>query len=58
VRTFDRIVGRGGPLPAGGTNSPWSGRTQFTGHGVLTVVAVTGGHLQQHERFAIQGVHS
>lgn len=30
----------------------------FTGGGVWTVVAVTGGHVQSVERFAIQGVHT
>ena len=30
----------------------------FTGTGVLTIVASTGGHLQAVERFAIQGVRS
>lgn len=46
------------PVAAGGDNSPWSVRAPFTGSGVLTIVAVTGGHLQQHERFSIQGVHT
>ncbi len=43
-------------LPAGGQNSPWSLQVSFSGSGVMTVVASTGGHLQQIERFAIQGV--
>jgi hypothetical protein len=30
----------------------------FHGSGVLTIVAFTGGHLTQHERFAIQGGHT
>ena len=44
-------------VPAGGTQSPWStGPVDLHLHGVLTIVAATGGHLQQVERFAIQGV--
>jgi hypothetical protein len=58
VRSFDRVVGRSTPLPAGGTDAPWSVRVKFTGGGTLTVVASTGGHLVQHERFAVQGVHT
>jgi hypothetical protein len=45
-------------LPAGGENSPWQQAIPFTGSGVLTIVASTGGHLQQVERFAIQGAHT
>jgi hypothetical protein len=45
-------------FPAGGVNSPWSTTVPFTQTGVLTVVASTGGHLIQHELFAIQGVHT
>lgn len=45
-------------LPAGGQNSPWQLAVPFTQRGVLTIVASTGGHLIQHERFAIQGVHT
>jgi len=51
----------GGPaqgIPAGGQNQPWHGTVRFTGGGVLTIVASTGGHLQAVERFAIQGVHT
>jgi hypothetical protein len=46
------------PIPAGGDRQPWHGRISFTGHGVLTLVASTGGHLQAVERFAIQGMHT
>jgi hypothetical protein len=42
--------------PAGDVNSPWSQQISFTGSGVLTLVASTGGHLQGVERFAIHGV--
>jgi hypothetical protein len=47
-------------IPAGGTNRAWSSQPiPLDGRsGVLTVVASTGGHLQQVERFAIQGVHT
>ncbi|MDQ1739783.1 MAG: hypothetical protein QOE53_1435 [Pseudonocardiales bacterium] len=46
-------------VPAGGDNSPWTtGQVLFGQRGVLTIVASTGGHLQQVERFAIQGVHT
>jgi len=41
--------------PAGGDNQPWAATVAYTGSAgrVLTIVAVTGGHLQQVERFAI-----
>jgi hypothetical protein len=46
-------------IPAGGDRSPWTtGRVSFGQRGVLTIVASTGGHVQQVERFAIQGVHT
>ena len=46
-------------VPAGGDNSAWTtGPVSFSQRGVLTIVASTGGHLQQVERFAIQGVHT
>jgi hypothetical protein len=46
-------------VPAGGDRSPWTtGPVSFGQRGVLTIVASTGGHLQQVERFAIQGVHT
>jgi len=50
-------------LPAGGQNSPWTVRLTIPKYSgiqvsdVLTLVASTGGHLQQHERFAVQGVY-
>jgi hypothetical protein len=52
------VVGRAPGVPAGGNQSPWHTTVSFTGSGVLTIVAVTGGHLQGVERFAIQGVHT
>jgi hypothetical protein len=52
------VVGRASCAPAGGQASPWYNTVSFTGSGVLTVVAWTGGHLQEVEIFAIQGVHT
>jgi hypothetical protein len=51
------VVGSAPGLPTGGQHTPWHTTVSFTGSGVLTVVASTGGHLQAVERFAIQGVH-
>lgn len=46
-------------VPAGGDRAPWTtGPVSFSQRGVLTIVASTGGHLQQVERFAIHGVHT
>jgi hypothetical protein len=46
-------------IPAGGDRSPWTtGPVAFGQRGVLTIVASTGGHVQQVERFAIQGVYT
>ena len=50
--------GSGVGVPAGGQAAPWHTTVSFTGGGVWTVVAVTGGHVQSVERFAIQGVHT
>ena len=59
VRSLTRgVVGSAPGLPAGGQSTPWHTGVSFTGSGVLTIVAVTGGHLQAVERFAIQGVHA
>jgi hypothetical protein len=45
-------------VPGGGEKQPWSVRVTFRGaaDGALTVVASTGGHVQDVERFAITGV--
>jgi hypothetical protein len=56
VRTIDGSVDKVGPVPAGGDNAPWSTTAPFSEHGVLTVVASTGGHLTAHERFVVVGV--
>ncbi len=50
--------GTGVGVPAGGQAVPWHTTVPFTGGGVWTVVALTGGHVQSVERFAIQGVHA
>jgi hypothetical protein len=52
------VSGEVASVAAGGQNSPWHTTAAFSGSGVLTIVAFTGGHLIQHERFAIQGVHT
>jgi hypothetical protein len=45
-------------MPAGGTASPWSASVSYTGatDPVLTVIAVTGGHVQASERFTVTAV--
>jgi hypothetical protein len=44
-------------VPAGGNNGVWSIPATAPAQGIVTIVVSTGGHVQQHERFAIQGVH-
>ncbi len=64
VRVTIRQLGSSEPVGshccvmAGGQNTPWSAKVAFTaGNGrVLTIVASTGGHLQEVERFALTGV--
>ncbi len=49
-------LGSAAGIPAGGTGSPWTqtvGSVDGATDPVLTVVAVTGGHLQAHERFTV-----
>ena len=46
------------PLPAGGVDTPWSLSVPFGAHGILIIVASTGGHVTQHERFAIQAART
>jgi hypothetical protein len=45
-------------VPAGGEQQPWSARVSFQGatDPALTVVASTGGHVQDVERFAITAI--
>jgi hypothetical protein len=46
-------------VPAGGDHAAWTtGPVSFTARGVLILLATTGGHLQEVERFAIHGVHT
>ncbi|MFI6504029.1 hypothetical protein [Nonomuraea typhae] len=47
-------------VPAGGENQPWSAEVAFTAKPgeVVTIVAVTGGHVAGVERFAVTGVTS
>ena len=46
-------------IPAGGDQAAWTtDPVPFEQRGVLTIVASTGGHVQEVERFAIQGVHT
>ncbi|GAB2648708.1 hypothetical protein GCM10009743_25410 [Kribbella swartbergensis] len=54
----DRILGSACCIPGGGERQPWSTRVSFRGadDGALTVVASTGGHVQDVERFAITAV--
>lgn len=51
-------IGRYCCLPAGGTNAPWSAKVSFHGTPgqVMTIVAATGGHVAEVERFAVTGV--
>ena len=55
----EQPIGAAPGLPAGGENTPWSTTVTFTGAigSALTVVASTGGHYADIERFAITGVH-
>ena len=54
----ERPLGTSSGTPAGGHDQPWSATVSFTGatDHVLTIIARTGGHLQDVERFAITGV--
>ncbi|MEV0287639.1 MULTISPECIES: hypothetical protein [unclassified Kribbella] len=64
IRVEVRQTGSDGPLgssccvPGGGQRQPWSTRVSFRGAagGAVTVVASTGGHVQDVERFAVTGV--
>lgn len=53
-------LGRAGPVAAGGQAQPWSVRVSYSGAraGALTLVAATGGHVRQVERFAVTGVYT
>jgi hypothetical protein len=53
-----RLLGTSAGVPAGGENTPWSATVPIAGatDQVVTVVATTGGHLAEVERFAVTGV--
>ncbi|MCT2582611.1 Gmad2 immunoglobulin-like domain-containing protein [Actinophytocola gossypii] len=61
VRDPDRPkpVGESCCLPAGGQNTPWSTTVPIrdASNTTLTVVAATGGHVADVERFAVTGIH-
>lgn len=54
-----RTLGQASCVMAGGSRSPWSSRVTFSGSqpGPLTVIAWTGGHVADVEKFAITGVY-
>ncbi|GAA4963599.1 hypothetical protein GCM10023334_083730 [Nonomuraea thailandensis] len=56
----DAPVGERCCLPAGGENAAWSARVSFTAQPgrTMTIVASTGGHVAEVERFAVTGVTS
>lgn len=58
VRSIDGAVNGSDPIPAGGDNASWVTIVPDSDlqHGVLSIIAWTGGHLTAHERFAVVGV--
>ncbi len=66
IRVAVRQPASGSPLgtfccmPAGGTGTPWAASVSYSGatDPVLTVVAVTGGHVQSDERFTVTAVRT
>jgi hypothetical protein len=49
-------------LPAGGDKQPWTRKVVIQTAGPfarvpITIIASTGGHVQEHERFAVQGIN-
>jgi hypothetical protein len=56
LRTLGGGLAAATPVPAGGDRTPWSVSVTFGFHGVVTIVASTGGHLTAHERFVVTGV--
>lgn len=54
----EQPIGQTDGLPAGGENTPWSTTVTYQGAiaPALTIVALTGGHYTDVERFAITGV--
>jgi hypothetical protein len=55
-----RTLGQVSGIPAGGNNTPWSARVDYTRPAgqVVTVVVSTGGHVAEVERFAITAVRT
>jgi hypothetical protein len=51
-------IGQTGGVPADGEHTPWSTTVTYTGATApaLTIVAFTGGHYTDIERFAITGI--
>lgn len=58
LRSLDGGVYTGTPVPAGGDAQPWSAEVSFQATGVMTLVASTGGHVTEHERFVVTGVNA
>lgn len=58
VRQLSGVLGESCCLAAGGENTPWTATVSYEGAGgaALTIVASTGGHAADVERFAITGV--
>jgi hypothetical protein len=58
VRQHSGVLGESCCLAAGGENTPWTTTVPYQGAGdaALTIVASTGGHVADVERFAITGV--
>jgi hypothetical protein len=58
VRRLSGVLGESCCLAAGGENTPWTTTVSYqgAGGGPLTIVASTGGHAADIERFAITGV--
>ncbi len=58
VRAGGTLLGESCCLAAGGENTPWSTTVSYRGAtgAAMTVVASTGGHVTEVERFAITGV--
>jgi hypothetical protein len=58
VRQLPGVLGESCCLAAGGEDTPWSTTVPYQGAsgGALTIVASTGGHVTDVERFAITGV--
>lgn len=55
-----RPLGQSAGGPVGGEHQPWSVPLRFFGasNSTLTIVPTTGGHVQQVERSAVQGVRA